>query len=144
MPVLTLEDSNYAGIIPEDEVLGARITAVAQKKKPFLNDDGSEIWRMEFSFVIEDPNSPFDGTRLWGETSVIFNNHPDCRLHSWAQEILGMDLEPGFNLNTDDLVGMSCRVVIGIRKYTKDGQDKERNFVRDVMRARGLEDEEPF
>jgi hypothetical protein len=151
MPVLTLEDANWVGLIPDDEVLQARITGVKQNKKPFTNDDGSEVWRMEFSFVIEDTQSPFDGTRIWGDTPVTFNSHPDCKLRAWAQEILGLDMEPGFTLDTDQLVGLHCRVVVALRKYKKDGEDKERNYVRDVMRAReshvyaGVDmQEEPF
>jgi hypothetical protein len=149
MPILTLEEANYVGIIPEDEVLQARITGIKQVKKPFVAEDGSDIWRMEFSFVIDQPDSPFDGTRLWGDTSTNFNSHPDCKLRAWTAEILGIDMQPGFTLDTDQLVGNHCRVVVGVRKYKKDGEDKERNFARDVMRAReshvyaGVE-EEPF
>lgn len=150
MPILTLEEANYVGLIPEDEVLQARITNVSQRKKPFQAEDGSDIWRMEFSFVIDQPDSPFDGSRIWGDTSTHFNSHPDCKLRAWTGEILGVDLQPGFVLDTDQLAGNRCRVVVGVKKYKKDGEDKERNFVRDVMRAReshvyaGVEGDEPF
>jgi hypothetical protein len=151
MPILTLEEANYVGLIPEDEVLQARITAITQRKKPFQAEDGSDIWRMEFSFVIEQPDSPFDGSRIWGDTSTNFNTHPDCKLRAWTQEILSLtEMEPGFTLDTDVLVGNRCRVVVGVRRYTKDGEAKERNFVRDVMRMReshvyaGVDEEEPF
>jgi hypothetical protein len=78
MPILTMEESNYAGPIPEDTVLPAKVTAVTQRKKPFKDESGNDIWRMEFSFTVEDPSSDYDGTRLWGDTSTLFNNHPDC------------------------------------------------------------------
>lgn len=148
MPILTMEESNYAGPIPEDTVLPAKVTAITQKKKPFKDDDGNDIWRMEFSFTVEDPNSDFDGTRLWGDTSTTFNNHPDCKLRAWAQEILATQLDAGFVLDTDILVGQRCRIVVGVKEYQKDGQTKTRNFVRDVMRPSGggiaATDEEPF
>ena len=152
MPVITVEESNYLGPIPEDSVLAARIVGIKQNKKPFQNEDGSDVWRMEFSFVIEDPDSPFDGTRIWGDTPTTFNSHPDCKLRAWAQEILGgIEMDPGYTLDTDSLIGMHCRVAVALKRYKKDGEDKEHNFVRDVMRAReshvyaGVDhDEEPF
>lgn len=147
--ILTLEESNYAGPIPEDSILAARVTAVAQKKQPFKEDDGSDVYKMEFSFVIEDPNSDFDGTRIWGTTPTRFNNHPDCKLFSWTQELLVTELSAGFNLDTENLVGQRCRAVIGLREYEQDGQTKTRNFVKDVIRPSegrvyAAADEEPF
>lgn len=136
MPILELEESNYAGLIPEDTILPARVVSVQQQKKPFTDSDGNDIWKMNFAFVVEDPNSPHDATRLWGETSMTFSNNPNCRLFAWAQEILGAELTPPLQLDTDDLAGNACRVVVRVKKYTKDGMEKERNYVGDVMRAR--------
>lgn len=151
MPVLILEESNYAGPIPEDEILPAKVTAVQEKIKPFTDNEGKEIVRLEFAFVVDDPGGPFDGTRLWGDTSKIFNTHPDCRLRAWAQELYGQELPKGFALNTDDLAGLTCRIVVAQRTY-KDKltqEDKIRNYVKDVFRARdgsafGAIDDEPF
>jgi hypothetical protein len=151
MPILTVEESNYAGPIPADTILPAKITAVRQvMARGYKNDDGSDAFRIEFTFVIEDAESLWDGVKLWGDTTNKLINHPDCKLWQWAQEILVSELPPGFQLDTDLLVGNPCRIVVGMREYEKDGQNKIHNFVGDVMRPReaavfaGINEEEPF
>lgn len=152
MPVLILEESNYAGPIPEDEILPAKVSGVQQKTKPFTDDDGNAIIRMEFAFVVDDPGNAFDGQRLWGDTPTTFTTHPDCRLRAWAQELYGQELPKGFILDTDDLKGMACRIVVAQKTY-KDKvsqEDKVRNYVKDVFRARdgsafaAVDDDIPF
>lgn len=149
MPIFVLEESNYAGPIPDDEILAAKVTGVKQVVKPFKDDDGNEVVKIEFAFVIEDPGGKFDGQRLWGDTSTVFSDNPNCRLFAWTQELFGQELPKGFRLDTDDLVGKHCRVVVAQRAYVKDGEDKIRNLVKDVFRARdgsafGGVEEEPF
>lgn len=150
MPVLVLGESNYAGLIPADTVLPAIVTSCTHKKTPFINDDGTEAWQYEFAFQISDPGQPFDGTRLWGKTSDKFVNNPNCRLYSWAQEILGVELEAGFELDTDFLAGNTVRVVVGVREWQdKNDVKQERNYVADVMRAKAnayavSDDDAPF
>lgn len=137
MPILVLEESNWAGPIPEDEILTAKITSIVEKKKPWQDDDGKDVIRMEFGFVVEDPDSPFDGQRIWGDTPMTFTDNPNCRLFAWAQEIMGQELARPLTLDTDLLVGSTVRVVAAQREYEKDGQKKVRNFVKDVIRAKG-------
>lgn len=48
MPVFILEESNYAGPIPEDEILTAKVVAVKQVVKPFKDDDGKDVVKVEF------------------------------------------------------------------------------------------------
>jgi hypothetical protein len=150
MPVFTLEESNYAGPIPDDEILPARVTGVSTRKKPFKDDDGNDIFRVEFAFVIETPGEAWDGQRIWGDTSTIFTNNPNCKLYAWSQELLGDELPPGYVLDTDNLIGAMGRIVVGRKEYEKDGKDQVRNYVKDVIRVSGrsapapIDDEEPF
>ena len=154
MPVFELEESNYTGPIPEDEVLKASIVGIKVVTKPFKDDDGEDVKRVEFAFVVNDPGSQWDGQKLWGDTPTRFNDHPDCRLRAWAQEALGgSELPKGFKLDTDQLVGSQVRVVVAQKTYTKDGQEKVRNYVKDLLRGSGggatstfaaLDDDEPF
>lgn len=149
MPVLVLGESNYTGPIEADTILTAKVTGVNRKETPFFNDAGEKQWKMEFAFVVDEPGEPHDSARLWGQTSENFVNNPNCKLYAWAQEILGTELEPGFALDTDFLVGNHCRIVVGLREYEKNGQPKSANFVADVMRAKGgsvyaAVDDEPF
>jgi hypothetical protein len=150
MPVFVLEDSTYAGPIDEDEILPARVVGVKIVTKPFKDEDGNEIQRVEFAFVVEAPGSPYDGQRLWGDTSTTFSNNANCKLFAWSQEMLGMELPSGYKLDTDLLVGQDCRVVVGRKEYEKDGKQQVRNFVKDTIRAGAgspgpvATDEEPF
>jgi hypothetical protein len=137
MPVFILEESNFAGPIDDDEILPARVVGIKERIKPFKDDDGNEIKRVEFAFVIETPEGSHDGQKLWGDTSTVFSNNPNCKLFAWSQEILGQELPGGYALDTDTLVGQNCRVIVGLRKYEKDGKEQTRNFVKDVVRPAG-------
>jgi hypothetical protein len=148
MAILVMEEST-GGIIPEGDIVQAKVTACEQRVAPFKDDNGNEVVRIEFTFTIEEPGSPYDGQRIFGSTSNTFTNHPDCKLRAWAQELLVTELEPGFTLDTDTLIGQRCRVVVGVRETEKNGLTKTRNYAQDIMRPRdgapykGME-EEPF
>lgn len=146
--ILELEESDFAGYIDEGEIFRAEVVGVRKIKKPFADEQGNDIFRMEFKFALDAPDTAFDGQNIWGDTGITFNTNPNCKLRNWAQEILGAELPPGFKLDTDSLVGMPVRVMVGLKKYTKKGETQERqhNFVSDVMRVGdvSLNDEEPF
>jgi hypothetical protein len=66
-------------------------------------------------------------------------------LKNWAQEILATEFPVGYRLDTDVLLAQKCRVVIGTREYEKNGEQRIRSYVKDVMRSRSaMGDEEPF
>lgn len=140
---LTLEESSWTPI-PDDTVLQAEVVSIKDATKNFGDGD---VARVEFKFIVRDPGGDFDGRWLWGDTPKIFNTDPRCRLRMWVQEILGQDLPPKFNLDTDELIGLQCRVAVGLRTYEKDGEKVSKNFVTDVMRLKGdgpAAYEEPF
>lgn len=148
----TGNSSKPFALIPEDTVLDAEVGAVKDDIKPFNkkddkgNDTGIPVVKPTFTFL-----TSFDGQdrKVWGETWPEFYPHPDCQLWSWTKEILGVDnLDPDFVLDTDDLVGLKCRVTMGVRSYwsnkglppKEDGTPAEKterfvNFVKDVQRA---------
>lgn len=156
MPVYVLEESAYAGPIPEDEILAAEVTAVDLRQKPFNDKEtGAEIWRLEFAFIVTEPGSAWEDQRLWGDTSTLFNSNPNCKLRAWAAELMeAEELGPQFRLDTDELIGLPCRVVVGQKPYIDKltQLEKRRNFVKDVIRAKAgvaprqvvKEEDEPF
>lgn len=134
MPKYTLSENSYQQI-PEGSVLGAEVLEVKEKKMPFTDDNGNDIFKVEFKFLITDDE--FSGRNIWGNTPTTFSENPDCKLRSWTQEILQLDAVPvGFSLDTEHLVGMPCRVQIGHRIQTKGDQKIVRDYVADVIRAR--------
>jgi hypothetical protein len=136
MPIFTLEESTYAGPIPEDGIFEAQCVSVTEITEKFTDKEtGKPVVRMEFKFVIQDEGD-WESTPVWGKTSKVFNEHENCKLKNWAEEILATELPVGFNLNTDDLVGNFCRVVIGQREYEKNAETKIANYVKDVLRSR--------
>lgn len=99
---------------------------------------------LNWTFTLHTPGD-WEGKRIWGNTSMVFNTNPNCKLRNWAQSVLGTDLDAGFELDTDDLVGRKARIAVGYRKKP-DGTIKQ--FVADVLPTRTTAasswDEAPF
>ena len=143
VPKYTLQEGSdkpqrkqYA-LIPEGTVLNAEIMKIEEKVLPFTDDDGNPIKKVEFSFLVTDEK--YSNRRLWGQTSTKFVDNPNCKLRSWTCELMGLDTIPNdFTLDTDQLVGLPCRVTVGHRTVKgKDGEeDTQREFVADVIRVR--------
>lgn len=130
------EERTYP-VIAEGTILEAEITKVQKVVKPFKDDDGNPVVRVEFSFKVVDEKNT--GKLLWGETPTTFTTHPDCKMRAWVQEILAVnELPKDFKFDTDAIIGSNCRVVVGLREWTdkNTGEIKQRNFVSDVIRSR--------
>lgn len=130
-------DEKTYPVIDEGTILEAEITKVQKIVKPFKDDDGNPVVRVEFSFKIVDEK--YTGKFLWGETPTTFTTHPDCKMRAWVQEILAVnELAKDFKFDTDSIVGSRCRVVVGLREWADKttGEIKQRNFVSDVIRSR--------
>lgn len=159
MPSFELEEAEVIAPMEDDEIFSAEVVTVKVVEKPYREDkddpNSPKVKKVEFKFVLEDPDGEHDGDNIWGETSTRFNSHPDNKLKNWAQEILATEFPVGYRLDTDVLIGQKCRVIIGAREWEKDvpvsaehptgKETRVRNFVKDVMRSRSaMGDEEPF
>lgn len=147
--IFQLEDSEFAGYMPDDDIQRVKILSVKVAEKPYKDDDGVNVKKVEFKTVVV--GGEFSGNYVWGETPTRFNTHPDCKLRNWAQSILGQELPPGYRLDTDVLQDAEVRAVIGYKEYTKgDGTLGKRNFIKDLMptseamASYGATAEEPF
>lgn len=133
--VLEEREEGSFSVIPADTILEAEIESVKKIVKPFTDDNGDPVRRVEFAFRIIDDN--FHGRKVWGDTPTTFTTHPDCKLRAWVQEALAVsELPKSFTFNTDSLQGEKVRVVVGVREWVKDGETQQRNFVTDVLRSR--------
>jgi len=118
----------------DDSLYEAEVVSCSVQTKPFKDDEGKDVKKVVFKFRIDDPNSQHDGALVWGETSTVFNTHPNNRLRQWAQAILEVELPVGYALDTDVLNGNRCRIVVGLREYKdKEGQIQQKNFVKDLL-----------
>lgn len=125
MAKITLEASTGSAypVLPADSVIVVEVQSI--QDKPVKNNSTGETWtKLEFTFQID--NVPahlgeelksLEGSRVWGSTSMKFSLHPDNKLRQWVEALLGLELDEGFELDTDNLVGRRARAVIG--NYTK-------------------------
>lgn len=138
MPVYEVREAAESdGPIEEDTILTAEVTAVYEQEK--TNKTTEEKYkRLQWKFTVNDPESAFDGRNLYGDTGVDFVAHVGCKPWNWSQEIMATDLPKGYNVDTEVLVGMECRIQVGARDYKdkQTGDDRVYNFVKDVMRSR--------
>lgn len=134
MPVFELEESNYAGPIPEDTWLQAELVNT-EDIEGTNSQTGEKYQKVRFSFVVVDADSEYAEQRVRGNTPTTFTDHPDCKLRNWAQELLGVDeLPPKFKLVTEDLHDRPCNILVGQYEYERDGETRIANYVKDVKR----------
>ena len=114
---LEKEESSFSGYIDDDTPMHGSCLSIALKEKPYKDDEGKPVMKFEFKFRLIDEDGAHDGEYLWGETSTLFNDHPKCRLSNWANAIMGEQLPPGYQLDTDELLDKECRVIVGYRTW---------------------------
>jgi hypothetical protein len=149
----TLEQGREFSVIPEGEILQAELLNVKVVEKPWDDKLTGEPQKMvSFEFVITE-DCPYKNQHVWGETWTSFNT--GSPLYRWVKELLGQDqLEVGFKFDTDNLDGLTGRVLIGNRpkKDKNTGNVTGTHYyVEDVYRASDVpttadmfENDEPF
>ncbi len=158
--LFVLEESEQADegawvAIDDDTTLQAEVGVIQRVTKPFNDKEtGKPVERVQFMFVVTE-DGPFHGRKLRGETSPLFNQHPNCKMRNWVQEILATDLPAGFRFDPEAVRGSAVRVLVGKKvKPRTDGKgDWVENWVKDVWRPKPATtsntdtvviDEEPF
>jgi len=144
VPTYELKEEADKVILDEGTIVNAEVVSIKLKDK--VSQAGKPYQQLLWTFAIQEPGQPYDSQYIYGDTFPDFNTRSDCELRAWAQEIMATEFPPGFNLDTDVLVGMQCCVEVGFRIYEKNGDTKSTNFVRDIMRSRSSlsHAEEPF
>ena len=129
MPVLTAGDGSEFELIPDNDQVNAMVNKIEANDFTWENE---EVHKLRWYFTVID-EGPWKGKDIQGDTSVNFTQHPSCKAYNWAVAISGHDYPAGTNFDTDDLLGMKCRLLIG-RRTSKRGQ--EFMTVKDVMAPR--------
>lgn len=132
--VFELEESDFAGYVEDGEIYNARLAQTNLKERTFRSEP-EPVKRVGWKFIIESDDS-HDGQAIWGETSTKFVAHPECKLKSWSEALLGQELPAGYRLDLDTLLDRRCRVIVGKRDYEKDGETRYTNFIREVHPSR--------
>lgn len=136
-----------AAYIDDGEIFTARLVGNNEKTRTF-RDEPAPVQRVGWKFQIEADND-FDGRYVWGETGTKLVPHPECKLKSWSEALLGHEIPGGYELDLDNLLDHQCRIIVGKREYEKDGETRYVNFVREVHPTREAmhsmyDTEEPF
>lgn len=113
--------------IPDGDVVHARLESVELRE---FSWEGEMVRKLRWSFIVTEP--PYDGTKIVGETSFTFTNHPNCKAYNWVAALTGRRYEEGEELDTDILIGLPCRLVIGY----KESKGSKWIRVADVLPAR--------
>jgi hypothetical protein len=122
-------------IIPDDTMVNATVLGTERKVVEF-KDGPTE--RMTWKFRIDD--EPYLDRYVFGSTGTKIVNHPDCKIYTWAQATLNiLPLPVEYKFDQADLWNRSVRILIGVRdgKDRKTGEDRQYNYVEDVMPAGG-------
>jgi hypothetical protein len=106
--------------LPEDAILQVQVESV--ELRHVAGKDGKEGWdKLNFKFkILEMPTSlegefsALLGSVIFGSVSARLTTNPDNKLRQWSEALLDVgDLEAGFELDTDMLVGRKARGVVG-------------------------------
>lgn len=118
MPVLTSGDpAEGIELIPENDQVNVMLTKVEENN--FVYND-EEIEKLKWYFTVMD-DGPWKGKDIIGDTSQKFVAHPECKAYNWATVISGRNFPGGTQLDTDELLMMRCRILIG-HKTSKGGR----------------------
>ncbi len=141
---------------PHQSVFEAKLLKVELKDTPWDDEDNPGHKKQQFNFRFEvTDGGDFDGRWFWGSTQDFLSPSPANKLRQWVQALLDEDVLPqGFDLETDDLEGLPCRIIVHAKdKFQDDGTFiKTSNWVEEVRASRNLKvgqgpgdlSEEPF
>ena len=132
-------------LIDENEVVGVIITAIDPNEFEW---EGKPVLKLRWVFSVTD-QGPWQGKDVQGDTSQAFTAHPNCKAFNWAAAVLGQQPSLEQEFDTDDLLGMPCRILIGHRVDKNGGTWMN---VKEVMAPRPgsapaaapMPDEAPF
>lgn len=104
-------------LIEENEMVGVIITAIDPNNFMW---EGEEVEKLRWVFSVTD-QGPWQGKDVQGDTSQKFVPHPACKAYNWAAAVLGHEPPLDKDFDTDVLLGMPCRILIGHRKDKQGG-----------------------
>lgn len=143
MPSATMrEEDKYK--LPADTLFSATLLSVKEVTIPYTKD-GEERTFTKWTWEFEITGGQYEGLHAWGDTEDRLTNHPDNRVRQWAETLRGAGFEIGEGLETDDLLGLPCRITVENKEHVKKNGDKSYLCpVVDVFPASGDDDEPPF
>jgi hypothetical protein len=107
----------------------AKVISCEQTESTWPGKEGTP----RFKWVIRVTNDEGEHTDIWHWTGATLSKHPNATLRPFVQAVLpGAELDaPDAELDTDDLVGKRCQVILGVNA------EKGRNTIEKVLPAEG-------
>ncbi len=127
MVKMTAEESSFE-MIPEGEIVAAKVVGIEGK----TFDWGDRLnWKFEVT-----EKGVWEGYKINGSTSRKFTIDPSSKFYEWSVELLGRTFDVGESVETDDLIGLPCRIEI---EWQEDKDDEKKHWMRatTLIRARG-------
>ena len=131
MPVVEATESDFE-LIPEGTIVHARVKFISEILT--LQGPRGDFEKLDWKFEITE--GEFKGITVNDGTSPKFSIDGPSKLYEWASILLGRTFDLGERIDTDDLVGLSCRIEIG-HKPGKDDPEKVWLRVETLMPASG-------
>lgn len=129
--MVKLRGQDVTQLIPEGEVIHARLQDISERSFTY---DKQKIEKLHWIFLVTDEAFPsWNGKEVFGDTSTNFSAHPNCRAYNWVTALTGKQYGVDDELDTDALIGLPCKVIIG---HKPDNQGRTWMRVRDVLPAR--------
>jgi hypothetical protein len=123
--------------IPDETIARAQLEQIKLRqfewndRKTGEKKEGSTLewwWKITATNAGEE----FIGRTVRGECNPKLSNRGDNRFRIWAEALLNREIPVGMTIDTDDLVGLSAEIVIGVQDDRKDPL-KKWNRVTDVI-----------
>lgn len=121
--------------LPKDVPLPAQLTSVTEKEIPYKNkrtgaDEVLTKWEWEFAIT----EGEYAGLSAWGESKPVITT--GNKVAQWAETLRGTPFDIGEGLDTDDLLGLPCLLVVDNTEYTKkDGETAYLTPITDIFPA---------
>lgn len=117
MPKITMEEAGETPqftVLPQDALVKVRVLNTSIRDM----DGKYGPWqKLELEFEILEVIFPKDfdsavGQRIWGGIPFRFVDSEDNDLKQWVEALFGLELSPGFELDTDNLIGREAKGVV--------------------------------
>ena len=138
MPKYTAEESQPFELIPEGTILAAKVKSIEEVSE--YGGKPLKFPKLDWKFEVTEAG-PWEDYTVRGSTSQKFTLHEKAKLTNWSATLLGRMFEVGEGLDTDDLIGLPCRILI---EHQQDKDDPERMWMRvgEVMPPRNAKSAE--
>lgn len=116
MPQATLKEEPKWRL-PADIPLPAVLNEVKEERKQGTSRAGKPYDFTQWTWEFQIADGEYQGIKVWADTDAAFTNHPENRVRQYAEALLGAELELGMGLDTDDLIGLPCEIVVANETY---------------------------